>query len=234
MLFTAAVIIVSTLEMLNMLKNIDVMPHAGLTLLGPLLLYAAVYMQNMQLFGGLLTLIIVLHLVYLVSQYPKFTVNHAAGGLFVTLYVSLLIYIYLISILPAGRSWLFVMLLGTWASDTFAYFAGRAFGKHKLTPILSPKKTWEGAAGGVLGTILIVYIYSKLVLDVSFGLVLLLGGLISLAAQIGDLIESAVKRQCAIKDSGNIIPGHGGMLDRFDSMLLTAPLVYYFVLVFII
>ncbi len=234
MLLVAALTVIGALETVNMLNNINVKPNKGLTLLGPLVLLAAAYLQNWGLVIALFTLLLVLHLLMLVGRFPKFTVLDGAAGLFITLYISLLIYIYLISTLPEGRKWLFLMLLGTWASDTFAYFAGRAFGKHKLTPVLSPKKTWEGAVGGVLGTIVTVYVYCLLVMPVSFGLILLMGLGISIAGQLGDLIESAFKRLCATKDSGNLIPGHGGVMDRFDSMMLTAPLVYYFATVFII
>lgn len=114
-------------------------------------------------------------------------------------------------------------------SDTGAYFAGRAFGKHKLSPVVSPNKTVEGVAGGVLAAILGMLIYC-LVMQLAFKLhanylyALLYGLLGSVGAVFGDLSFSAIKRQVGIKDYGNLIPGHGGVLDRFDSMMIVAPL----------
>lgn len=127
-----------------------------------------------------------------------------------------------------GAAMIWVMFIGTWASDTFAYFVGSAIGSHKLCPSISPNKTIEGFLGSVVGTTASVY-----GLSLFFGLpgmeMAILGFVISLLATLGDLVESVAKRYTGIKDSGNIIPGHGGVWDRFDSVLFTAPLVYYFV-----
>ena len=125
---------------------------------------------------------------------------------------------------------IWVMFIGTWASDTFAYFTGSAIGRHKLCPTISPNKTVEGFLGSVVGTTA-----SVAALGAFFSLPIVemavLGFCISLLATLGDLVESVAKRYTGIKDSGNIIPGHGGVWDRFDSVLFTAPLVYYFVLI---
>jgi phosphatidate cytidylyltransferase len=130
--------------------------------------------------------------------------------------------------LPFGAALIWIMFIGTWASDTFAYFTGSAFGRHKLCPSISPNKTVEGFLGSVVGTTA-----SVAGLGVFFSLpvkeLALLGLAISILATLGDLVESVAKRYTGIKDSGNIIPGHGGIWDRFDSVLFTAPLVYYFV-----
>ena len=121
-----------------------------------------------------------------------------------------------------------LIFLGAWVSDTFAYFVGRLFGKHKLIPEISPKKTVEGAIGGVVFT-LATFIGYGLVLKYNFGIDLpiyqycILGILLPAISQIGDLIASCVKRQYNVKDFGNIFPGHGGVLDRFDSVMLVAP-----------
>ena len=125
-----------------------------------------------------------------------------------------------------GCAMIWVMFIGTWASDTFAYFVGSAIGSHKLCPTISPNKTIEGFLGSVVGTTAAVY-----GLSLFFGLPGLpmagLGLAISILATLGDLVESVAKRYTGIKDSGNIIPGHGGVWDRFDSVLFTAPLVFY-------
>ena len=130
-----------------------------------------------------------------------------------------------------GCAYLWTALIGTWASDTFAYFSGTLLGKHKLCPSISPNKSVEGFIGSLVGTTAAVA-----GLGVFFGFnVPMMAGLgfcIALLATLGDLVESVVKRATGIKDSGNIIPGHGGIWDRFDSALYTIPFVYYFVQVF--
>lgn len=120
--------------------------------------------------------------------------------------------------------WLFVLI---WSSDSFAYIFGRLFGKHKMAPKISPKKTWEGYIGGLLCTIILGYI-----VEVNFpelkGNWVIVGGLVALFAPLGDLLESQLKRTFGVKDSGNIIPGHGGILDRLDSFMVCAPVVYLY------
>ena len=128
-----------------------------------------------------------------------------------------------------GSAWIFTLMGMTWGSDTGAYFSGRAFGKHRLAPILSPKKTWEGAIGGFLCAILAGFIAKWLVFeDLSVLSVVVLASVSNILAQSGDLAESLVKRSFGIKDSGRLIPGHGGMLDRVDALLFSAPWVYFF------
>lgn len=128
-----------------------------------------------------------------------------------------------------GAAMIWVMFIGTWASDSFAYFVGSAIGSHKLCPSISPNKTIEGFMGSLVGTTAAIagvgYFFGLPLLEMA-----ILGGVIAIMATLGDLVESAAKRYTGIKDSGNIIPGHGGVWDRFDSALMTAPLVYYFVI----
>lgn len=129
----------------------------------------------------------------------------------------------------AQPTWLYVVLIATWSNDTFAYFAGRAFGKHKLYEKVSPKKTWEGFAGGAIGAIAMLFV-ARYVFAQAFGhftpLDLLFIGVPAAAlAPAGDLAESLLKRNYGVKDSGNTIPGHGGMLDRIDAVFFVAPWV---------
>lgn len=236
MTFIGLVMVLGILEMTNLLRNLKLTPNVPLTVVGILFLLGAVYLNQPKWVGLVLTVILITHLLLMLKSYPHYTPADGAAGLFVTLYLGLLIYLYLLSLLPQGHHWLYMLLLGTWATDTLAYFCGKAFGKHKLTPVLSPNKTWEGAIGGLLGSVVSVYIYSiifKPIATMSVPMLIIVGLLISISSQVGDLIESTLKRQARIKDSGNIIPGHGGVLDRFDSMMLSAPVVYYFVLLFI-
>ena len=123
--------------------------------------------------------------------------------------------------------------VSSWGSDTCAYVVGRLFGKHKLAPVLSPKKSVEGAIGGVLGSALIGVIFGLIMSNYtgkSENLIVIfavIGGLGSVISQIGDLAASGIKRNYDIKDYGHLIPGHGGILDRYDSMIITAPIVYF-------
>ena len=133
--------------------------------------------------------------------------------------------------MDAGCAWLWIALIGTWASDSFAYFAGCTMGHVKLCEAISPKKTVEGLIGGVVGTMASVAALGY-ALSLPIVYMAVLGFFIALVATVGDLVESAMKRYTGIKDSGNIIPGHGGVWDRFDSVLFVVPFVYYFVQVF--
>lgn len=138
-----------------------------------------------------------------------------------------------IEMFDLGAAMVWVMFIGTWASDSFAYFAGRAFGSHKLAPAISPNKTIEGFLGGLLGTIATVAGLGYL-LHMPLTHMAGLGAAIAVLGTLGDLVESLMKRHTGIKDSGALIPGHGGVWDRFDSVLFTAPLVYYYTVYFVL
>jgi len=129
-----------------------------------------------------------------------------------------------------GAAWIYTILAITWIQDTAAYFVGRRLGRHKMAPVLSPKKTWEGAAGGLVGSILAALLCVWLLgLPVSYGAGALLGLVGSIVGPLGDLSESWIKRQVGLKDSGTLIPGHGGILDRADSLMFTGPVLYYLI-----
>jgi phosphatidate cytidylyltransferase len=129
-----------------------------------------------------------------------------------------------------GQTWMLMALLGTAACDTGAYLVGSLVGRHKLIPHISPGKTWEGLFGGVLGAVLAALALSGL-LKIGWEEAVLLGVLVCVAAVCGDLVESLIKRAVGVKDSGTIIPGHGGILDRVDSILFVTVAVYWFVTV---
>ena len=135
--------------------------------------------------------------------------------------------------LDEGRNWVFLALFATFASDSAAFFVGRAWGKRRLAPSISPGKTWEGAIGGILAAIIVCLLFTlstPLSLPLSAGQAILLGLLVSLFGQLGDLLESLFKRQMGVKDSSRLIPGHGGLLDRMDSVVLAGMVVYYYVI----
>jgi phosphatidate cytidylyltransferase len=150
------------------------------------------------------------------------------GGI---LYVGWLLGILVALRLEAGRDWVFLVLFATFGSDTAAFFVGRTWGKHKLAPRISPGKTWEGAVAGVIGGVIIGLLFTiatPLQLPLSYWEAVLLGVLISVFGQFGDLAESLLKRSTGVKDSGSLMPGHGGLLDRMDSVVFAGVVVYLY------
>ena len=137
--------------------------------------------------------------------------------------------------LEDGRNWVYLAILTTFANDTSAYFIGRARGKHKLAPAISEGKTREGAIGGLICAILGAVVIATVLNLISpftfrYWQIILLGFLVGLFAQLGDLVESLLKRNMGVKESGNLLPGHGGILDRFDSLIFVGAVVYYYVI----
>jgi phosphatidate cytidylyltransferase len=126
-----------------------------------------------------------------------------------------------------GRRILLFALAITWAADTVAYFAGRAFGKHPLAPHISPKKTWEGSLAGLIGSLAVAYAF-HFWLTIPLPHLLAMATLGNIAGQMGDLLESAYKRSAGVKDSGSLLPGHGGILDRIDGLILCIPVIWYY------
>lgn len=126
--------------------------------------------------------------------------------------------------ISGGLFLIWFAFIGTWASDSFAYLAGRFMGRHKMAPHISPNKTMEGLAGGIAGCILLCVLYGA-IFDYPLVSSLALSLVVAAAAPMGDLFESYIKRVCQVKDSGHLLPGHGGMMDRFDSLLFVAPLM---------
>ncbi len=161
---------------------------------------------------------------------PEQGLPNAAVNFFGAVYVGVMFaYILLLRYIP-GQNVFYVLftILVTWANDSAAYFIGINFGKHKLCPKISPKKSVEGAVGGFVGGLLVALIMG-IVNRQPLWVMLVLGICVVVAGQFGDLIESIIKRNAGVKDSGNFLPGHGGVLDRFDSLLLAAPVVYYMI-----
>jgi len=153
------------------------------------------------------------------------------GFLYVICFFTLLIFI---RDYNQGQYLIWLVFIISWFCDTFAYYAGRFFGKRKLCPEVSPKKTVAGAIGGVLGGTVGVILWGIIVpvKGINWYELIILGIVGTVISQIGDLVASSIKRHVGIKDYGKIMPGHGGILDRFDSILYTAPLVYYYIIMF--
>ncbi|MFX4260894.1 phosphatidate cytidylyltransferase [Pelotomaculum propionicicum] len=232
-LLTGLIIVLGLREMNEMLAKLGLKPSLWLAVAGGLIMTAGSYLYKAGYPGPTITIILFMHLLATVALYPRYSLLDSAGTMMGTLYVGLLNYFYLLRMMPDGWIWLIFTLTATWATDTAAYFVGMVFGRRRIAPALSPKKTVEGAVGGFIGSILVAGVFSYIYTFLPMSKVLLLGLSLGAAAQVGDLLESAFKRQAGVKDSSALIPGHGGILDRIDSTLFTAPLVYYFVLLFI-
>ena len=162
-----------------------------------------------------------------VFTYPKYRAEQIMAALFGIFYVAVMLsYIYKTRTLEGGAWLVGLIFLSSWGSDTCAYCVGMLIGKHKMAPVLSPKKSVEGAVGGVVGAILLGIIYAAATKGgmVEYAIICGVGALISM---VGDLAASAIKRNQGIKDYGKLIPGHGGILDRFDSVIFTAPIIYF-------
>lgn len=209
-------------------------PAAYIGYLAAVVYYSDLYFQwipdAMVYVIGLLVLLLAVY----VLAYPKYHASQIMIIFFGVFYVAVMLScIYRTRIMEQGAYLVWLIFLCSWGCDTCAYCVGVKFGKHKMSPVLSPKKSVEGAAGGLAGTFLLTAVYGMLFrqqMNLTLIQILLLatistaGGVISM---IGDLAASAIKRNYEIKDYGTLIPGHGGILDRFDSVIFTAPVIYY-------
>lgn len=195
--------------------------------LGAVLYYIAMKAD----FGNYGTMAIIISMILIlfvyVFGYPKYHAEQVMAAFFGVVYVAVMLsFIYLTRSLPDGKFLVWLIFLCSWGCDTCAYCVGMLIGKHKMVPVLSPKKSIEGAVGGVAGAALLGVIYAAATQGkmAEYALICAVGALISM---VGDLAASAIKRNQNIKDYGKLIPGHGGILDRFDSVIITAPVIYY-------
>lgn len=216
-------------EFYNAVRKMDIEPFTIIGYLTTVFIYISYYIEifDIQL---ILSMSVIISLIYTVINRNK-NIKDASLTIMGILYIPLLLFHIM---LMEGSMYLWVIFLIAFGTDTFAYIIGSKFGKRKLCPEISPKKSIEGALGGIVGSVLVTLFFS-IVMDLgplwNIGLLALIGSIIS---QIGDLTASRIKRIAGIKDYGKIMPGHGGMLDRFDSIIFTAPIVYYYTHYFLI
>ena len=206
-------------------EKANLLVYAGYA--GAAIYYVAVLLD----FGRYGTLAIIFGLVLImfvyVFTYPEFEAKQVMPAMFGIVYVAVMLsFIYLTRALPGGKFHVWLIFLCSWGCDTCAYCVGMLIGKHKMAPVLSPKKSVEGAVGGVAGAALLGVIYAAATQGpiLKYAVICAVGALISM---VGDLAASAIKRNQGIKDYGKLIPGHGGILDRFDSVIFTAPVIYF-------
>lgn len=175
-----------------------------------------------------------------VFGFPKFSAEQVTCTYFSFIYAPVMLsFIFLTRELDNGIYLVWMVFICSWISDTFAYLTGIMIGKHKLAPKLSPKKSIEGSVGGIVGAALVgaafgAYMDSLLAIGNLAIVLAIVGGVGSVISQIGDLAASAIKRNHDIKDYGNLIPGHGGIMDRFDSVIFTAPITYFLLVLLLV
>jgi phosphatidate cytidylyltransferase len=215
-------------------SKIEKTPLAILGYLVTILFYVILFLEKNEYAMELIILFLMVLMICYVFTFPAYEIEQVTISFFGLFYVSMMLsYIYQVRMLDNGLIMVGLIFIGAWGSDTCAYCVGVLFGKHKLPSKLSPKKSIEGSIGGVVGAAIIGVIYGIVLKDeislvsnpvLAFGII---GASSSVIAQIGDLAASAIKRNHNIKDYGTLIPGHGGILDRFDSIIFTAPIVYF-------
>lgn len=208
---------------------------------GIVLYYLVVYgSENPVYWVGMLALIFLGMMVVYVFSFPRFRAEQVMTAFFCAFYAPVLFtFIFLTRNLPNGIYMVWMIFISSWICDTCAYLTGMAIGKHKLAPVLSPKKSIEGAVGGVVGSALVGAAFGYFALERVFAdqnvtwIAALICGVGAVISQVGDLAASGIKRNHDIKDYGKLIPGHGGIMDRFDSVLFTAPIIYYLAILLI-
>lgn len=249
-LFAAMILMLTLLawhEFYTMLQNKNIKIYYRLGFLLNTVIAGCAWLGNSQELVMVMFISTLLALVKVVTSGTKFTVTDATFSLLGISYIGvsfahLLLLRYTDSSqyistsfgqLSAGAAYLWLAFVGTWASDTFAYFVGTYLGRHKLCPMISPGKTIEGALGGLIGSVIAIVLLGN-IFKLSMTHSVIMGLLVGVAAPLGDLVESAIKRFAGVKDSGRILPGHGGILDRFDSILFAVPAIYYYIHAFVL
>ena len=195
--------------------------------------------ERNYLFLILITILIALMFLY-VFTFPKYRAEQVMCAFFCVAYAPVMLsFIYLVRVLPYGIYTVWMIFISSWICDTCAYLSGMLLGKHKLAPVLSPKKSVEGAIGGIVGSALVGALYGYFIVEAVISeqqitwIFVLISAVGAIVSQVGDLAASAIKRNHEIKDYGKLIPGHGGVMDRFDSVIFTAPMIYFLALLLI-
>ena len=215
----------------------------GLALVGYLatFFYYGMLLLKLESYSTMLLIFILIAFLFVyVFTFPKYHSEQVMGAFFGVVYVSVMLsYIYQTRNLPDGAYLVWLIFLCSWGCDTCAYVVGMLIGKKKIFPVLSPKKSLEGCIGGVVGAGLIAALYAIFAVENVFPdkrvtivitVICMVGAVMS---QVGDLAASAIKRNHEIKDYGKLIPGHGGIMDRFDSVIVTAPMIYFLTVLFL-
>lgn len=247
-LLTAILLVISLIGYRELMKALGVtVPEKGrrfsvpegIGYLGITVYYIIIFLFENQILNGdlfvyLLAVIVFLFLAEMFSYvftFPKYQAEQAVASIFSFMYAPVMLsFIELVRARPEGKYLVWIILISSWGCDTCAYCVGKLIGKKKIFPILSPKKSLEGCIGGVIGATILGTVYGWFFMGkntenlIAYATMCALG---ALASMVGDLAASAIKRNKQIKDYGTLIPGHGGIMDRFDSVIVTAPMVYF-------
>lgn len=214
-------------------KKINGLEMVGI--LGICAYYALIYFLGICTYVMLVIIVsISLMMMVYVFTFPKYNASQVMASVFAFLYAPVMLsFLYQTRVLPQGEYLVWLTFIGSWICDTSAYLVGRAIGKHKLAPVLSPKKSIEGAVGGIAGAALVGLLYAFILVKIGqtttemLWIYPVICVICSMFSQVGDLAASGIKRNHDIKDYGKLIPGHGGVMDRFDSVIFIAPIIYY-------
>ncbi|MFT3984873.1 MAG: phosphatidate cytidylyltransferase [Lachnospiraceae bacterium] len=213
----------------------------AVTVFGSVVFYVTGYFaKNLERYLLLVIVVVfVLLMTVYVFSFPKYEARQVIHAFFGFIYVPVMLsFIYFTRNLQHGEYTVWLIFIGSWICDTCAYCTGMLFGRHKLAPVLSPKKSIEGSIGGIVGAALVAAAFAYFLVESMVPnqkitwLFVTIGVVGAVVSQIGDLAASAIKRNHGIKDYGNVIPGHGGILDRYDSVIFTAPMIYFLAVIF--
>ncbi|WP_211745912.1 phosphatidate cytidylyltransferase [Paenibacillus sp. Marseille-Q4541] len=237
--YSLLILLMALIGLYEFMRMIGVSAFSGTALIGYIGVLILIFPKLLAELGLTLTLnqivwlIMLLLLIATVTTKNKLTVQTAALMFIGVVYVGIgFYYIAFTRQIPGGLFWTFLLLASIWGSDAGAYFVGKSMGKNKLWPMISPNKTIEGAVGGIAIAIIIALIFAGFSGGLlSYGRAILIGLSASVIGQLGDLTQSAYKRVYGIKDSGNLLPGHGGILDRCDSWIFVFPFVHILMLI---
>ncbi|MGB3367048.1 MAG: phosphatidate cytidylyltransferase [Acidaminobacteraceae bacterium] len=217
-------------EFYRSFRSRDIKPMAALGYVYTVILYVVLYISNDISFLLLLMFTMVVAMLFTLVFSTKYTIEDIAITLLGFMYIPLAFsHIMLITKFELGSVVIWLVFIIAWGSDTFAYFVGRTFGKRKLIPSVSPNKTVAGSVGGVIASMILCGTFAYFFMPTYVVYAMVIGVVGAMISQIGDLVASKIKRINDIKDFGKLMPGHGGVLDRFDSILMTGPIVYYFI-----
>ncbi len=236
-IFDAAVVLISTVAVYEVISAVGLKKSkvmCTIALIMPLVLMIVWHLNSSREYiTPVIFLFLAIFLLVMLFGHKRYNFNDVMKFFTISVMISLsFIHISYVRAMAYGSLSVFIIFIGSWITDTCAYFTGVAIGKHKLAPSISPKKTVEGSIGGIVGVTVIITAYTVVCsnifkMQINLFPVICVGLLCGILSQLGDLCASIIKRENNIKDFGNIMPGHGGVMDRFDSFLFVAPAVYY-------